>query len=1353
MNPVAKIRQQKIVPWIVWTLIILSSLMINCSPPDTSSTDTKKNDVVVSDVSETPGGTEVTEPTGTTATETPAQVVADTTAPTIINTIPFMNDKDIAIDVIIQVSFSEAMDVSTITSTSFVLSTPAGQVPGLVSYENQIAKLTPSNPLGFGQEYTVTLTALKDSAGNLLPVTTWKFTTYKPPYRLVITPNDLKIAQGGELSLMVRLMDGADNLIVSSEDNPIIVAWETKDVSIANIDEQGLLQGISSGTTQISAQTVYREETLKTAIPVRVDFSDVQSITISPPRLSLDIGGSREFAAQAKDNNGNPTSLDCEGNLQWIFDANYIGLTESKSTSVVLKGIKKGMTPLVSSCGGFKSTPAFVEIKPAITIPKPAPDSNFGLDISLANQRDQIHIASYDAKEKRLTYTYFKDIWNSEHLDGEGDYGRKSQIVLDSLRANSPVICALEGKFLSSWIRQSSGSWVKRKIEEITPEASSYPGTISALVVPDGRFYVLYYNENLNSLKLATSKKLTRDDWTFSTVIEGGGVQSSLTANSEGAPRVAFQFDELTYYGTSDDEGKWSYEEIDNTEGSGIGIKLKIGQDNRPQVVYYKTGKLMHAIKELGIWGNSVIANLNFTGRVSLGFQLDRNSLARISFYDESQKTLLYATKLRKAKEGLAERWSLESPNSDNHDAGKYSALAIDRFQLAHIAYYDSTNQSIKYYVEPHFLDYAKPTSIEPDVESNDDASGSVSLDIIPPLSITDLSAVLIQNGKISLSWTAPQDNHDASVTEYELRYAETAINNDQLCDDGTAISTGLTPKTPGSPESYTVTGVNQDTTYYFCLRALDAKNNRSLWPNQEVKIKTPDTIAPAAITDLKIASTSYYSAVLSWTAPGDNLTQGNVASYEIRHSTIAITNEEECNAAGSPLYNTLAPQTPGSTEQLIVMGLEENTTYYFCIHAEDEVENRNTWSGSGISVKTLSATKADDALASSGGQNPTASSNRQHHINVTQQQTVVINMISTSTIDPYLYLVDLSGNVIVSDDNSGTGSNAQITYTLTPGNYKVVAATASIGESGAFELTVAGATFIDLTPPANITTLVASGATANSINLTWTAVGENGQEGKASSYDIRYATTVIKTDEECGSATAAGVGKSPGETGTTEQVTITDLNENTSYYFCIRALDSANNKSQWSSNGVTASTTAEKIAPASISNLSVANATENSLKLLWTAVGDDDHTGKATTYDIRYATSAITNDAQCDAATPYNVTKTPYAAGTNETLVMTNLTPNTKYYFCVRALDDANNKGTWTSTEGVSGTTLASETGGGGGNGSGGTVDENSPFTIPQSLLISGSDFKTVDLNGDGLLDIAWIENGNIRYALQLSN
>ncbi len=46
---------------------------------------------------------------------------------------------------------------------------------------------------------------------------------------------------------------------------------------------------------------------------------------------------------------------------------------------------------------------------------------------------------------------------------------------------------------------------------------------------------------------------------------------------------------------------------------------------------------------------------------------------------------------------------------------------------------------------------------------------------------------------------------------------------------------------------------------------------------------------------------------------------------------------------------------------------------------------------------------------------------------------------------------------------------------------------------------------------------------------------------------------------------------------------------------------------------------------PAAVSNLSCSNLTTTSVQLNWTAPGDDGNTGTATTYDIRYSTSAIT--------------------------------------------------------------------------------------------------------------------------------
>ncbi len=46
---------------------------------------------------------------------------------------------------------------------------------------------------------------------------------------------------------------------------------------------------------------------------------------------------------------------------------------------------------------------------------------------------------------------------------------------------------------------------------------------------------------------------------------------------------------------------------------------------------------------------------------------------------------------------------------------------------------------------------------------------------------------------------------------------------------------------------------------------------------------------------------------------------------------------------------------------------------------------------------------------------------------------------------------------------------------------------------------------------------------------------------------------------------------------------------------------------------------------PAAVSNLSCSNLTTTSVQLNWTAPGDDGSTGTATSYDIRYSTSAIT--------------------------------------------------------------------------------------------------------------------------------
>jgi len=93
----------------------------------------------------------------------------------------------------------------------------------------------------------------------------------------------------------------------------------------------------------------------------------------------------------------------------------------------------------------------------------------------------------------------------------------------------------------------------------------------------------------------------------------------------------------------------------------------------------------------------------------------------------------------------------------------------------------------------------------------------------------------------------------------------------------------------------------------------------------------------------------------------------------------------------------------------------------------------------------------------------------------------------------------------------------------------------------------------------------------------------------------------------------------------------------------------------------------------ASLTNLVATSATENTAALTWNAVGDDSLTGIATSYDIRYSTTAITlaNWATATAATGEPL---PTAAGTQQTFTINALTPSRVYYIGIRTTDNSGN-------------------------------------------------------------------------------
>jgi len=101
-----------------------------------------------------------------------------------------------------------------------------------------------------------------------------------------------------------------------------------------------------------------------------------------------------------------------------------------------------------------------------------------------------------------------------------------------------------------------------------------------------------------------------------------------------------------------------------------------------------------------------------------------------------------------------------------------------------------------------------------------------------------------------------------------------------------------------------------------------------------------------------------------------------------------------------------------------------------------------------------------------------------------------------------------------------------------------------------------------DTTPPAAITDLTCSNPTFTSIDLSWTAPGDDGNSGTAASYDIRYSTEPI-SEQNWDSAIQITGEPTPAQAGSSQSMTVSGLTSGTTYYFAIKTSDEASNISR----------------------------------------------------------------------------------------------------------------------------------------------------------------------------------------------
>ena len=123
----------------------------------------------------------------------PTNTVTDATPPTVTATTPVAGASNVATSSQITATFSEAVQASTVSTSTFIVKNSAGSsIPGTVSLtgtDNPKATFTPSSSLAFSTSYTATISNVKDLAGNTMsPSKSWSFNTGADPSAPPSTP-------------------------------------------------------------------------------------------------------------------------------------------------------------------------------------------------------------------------------------------------------------------------------------------------------------------------------------------------------------------------------------------------------------------------------------------------------------------------------------------------------------------------------------------------------------------------------------------------------------------------------------------------------------------------------------------------------------------------------------------------------------------------------------------------------------------------------------------------------------------------------------------------------------------------------------------------------------------------------------------------------------------------------------------------------------------------------------------------------------------------------------------------------------------------------------------------------------
>ncbi len=559
----------------------------------------------------------------------------------------------------------------------------------------------------------------------------------------------------------------------------------------------------------------------------------------------------------------------------------------------------------------------------------------------------------------------------------------------------------------------------------------------------------------------------------------------------------------------------------------------------------------------------------------------------------------------------------------------------------------------------------------------------------------------------VALTYTVPGDNEltgEDVTTELRWGYADPATT---VCLNGSvnATTTVLPANTPGTTATFSLTSLETNRLICMQLVATDDHQNESKSAIHEAYL---DTINPTAVSNVILTTTDLATRLEANFTPADATGHPNTITryyaivkpeqldtLPISEADVTCSRGNLCQVAQGLSFIEVdaLESTPQGGVRGQINELSAETAYFVAIVGLDEDENVGLLPASSLSSTPriapadftiapgeISATTAELIFLAPGDDDGVGFAERYEFYHRVADQDGAGRFSCPGDSEGYSLLLNhptpLEGGERETILLAGLAPNTgHCVFTVAFDDYR--SPQFPEGQSSTSENVVLFKT-ADPTAPAQIIDLIAEpGTGVDTLDIRFTAVGDDGQDGRAAYYEV-----IVLTEETYNAAGAPELGTTglrfsdpePLLAGAQESRTLTDLNVETTYAVFIRAVDEEDNRGNWSPAAFGSTAPIAPNPPTALSCAAALNSDQPALDCEVTEPGDEGDLGTepVSALEVFISTDAL-DDESLDTLTPVDVSFIPATrlAGQVTQFNLNGLLQNTTYSIAVRAIDE----------------------------------------------------------------------------------